>query len=104
MPDRVLLRRRRPAQLFATKEARRQRRHELNLYCSAGRRLRMADIFISFKTDDTPRVQAVYDGFRGRGLTVFWSNDIPIGAPNYQAIIKDEGAGGCRGLDEPLGP
>jgi formylglycine-generating enzyme required for sulfatase activity len=50
----------------------------------------MADIFISFKTDDTPRVQAIYDGFRARGLTVFWSNDIPKGAPNYQAIIKDE--------------
>ena len=50
----------------------------------------MADIFISFKTDDTPRVQAVYDGFRARGLTVFWSNDIPKGVPNYQAIIKDE--------------
>jgi formylglycine-generating enzyme required for sulfatase activity len=50
----------------------------------------MADIFISFKTDDTPRVQAIYDGFRARGLTVFWSNDIPIGAPNYQAIIAHE--------------
>ena len=50
----------------------------------------MADVFISFKTDDTPRVQAVHDGFRARGLTVFWSNDIPKGAPNYQAVIKDE--------------
>jgi formylglycine-generating enzyme required for sulfatase activity len=50
----------------------------------------MADIFISFKTDDTPRVQAIYDGFRARGLTVFWSNHIQPGAPNYQAIIKDE--------------
>jgi formylglycine-generating enzyme required for sulfatase activity len=50
----------------------------------------MADIFISFKTDDTPRVQAIYDGFRARGLTVFWSNHIPAGAPNYQAIIKNE--------------
>ncbi len=50
----------------------------------------MADIFISFKTDDTPRVQAIHDGFRARGLTVFWSNDIPKGAPDYQAIIKDE--------------
>lgn len=50
----------------------------------------MADIFISFRTDDTPRVQAVHDAFRARGLTVFWSNDIPKGAPNYQAIIKDE--------------
>jgi formylglycine-generating enzyme required for sulfatase activity len=53
-------------------------------------RFHMADIFISFKTDDTPRVQAIYDGFRARGLTVFWSNDIPAGALNYQAIIKDE--------------
>jgi formylglycine-generating enzyme required for sulfatase activity len=50
----------------------------------------MADIFISFKTDDTPRVQAIHDGFRARGLTVFWSNDIPIGAPNYQAVIAHE--------------
>jgi formylglycine-generating enzyme required for sulfatase activity len=50
----------------------------------------MADIFISFKTDDTPRVQAIYDGFCARGLTVFWSNDIPKGAPDYHAIIKAE--------------
>lgn len=50
----------------------------------------MADIFISFKTDDTPRVQAIYDGFRARGLTVFWSNDIPKGAPDYHGIIKAE--------------
>lgn len=50
----------------------------------------MADIFISFKTDDTPRVRAIYDGFRARGLTVFWSNDIPAGAPDYHAIIKAE--------------
>jgi hypothetical protein len=41
----------------------------------------MADIFISFKTGDTPRVQAIHDGFRARGLTVFWSNSIPIGLP-----------------------
>jgi formylglycine-generating enzyme required for sulfatase activity len=50
----------------------------------------MADIFISFNTDDTARVQPVFDGFRSRGLTVFWSNDIPPGSPNYQAIIKAE--------------
>jgi formylglycine-generating enzyme required for sulfatase activity len=50
----------------------------------------MADIFISFKTDDTPRVQAILNGFRARGLTVFWSNDIPAGAPDYHAIIKAE--------------
>ena len=50
----------------------------------------MADIFISFKTEDTQRVRPIYDGFRGRALSVFWSNDIPKGAPNYQAIIKEE--------------
>ncbi|MGO9485535.1 MAG: hypothetical protein ACLPX9_13255 [Rhodomicrobium sp.] len=36
-------------------------------------------------------LQAVYDGFRARGLTVFWSNDIPKGAPGYHAIIKSCG-------------
>ena len=50
----------------------------------------MADIFISFRTDDTPRVQPVYDAFRARGLSVFWSNDIPDGAARYQAIIIEE--------------
>ena len=50
----------------------------------------MADIFISFKTDDTPRVQAVYDGFRARGLTVFLVQRYPQGAPDYHAIIKAE--------------
>jgi hypothetical protein len=50
----------------------------------------MADIFIALKTEDTPRVQSIYDGFTSRGLTVFWSNDIQKGAPNYQAIIKEE--------------
>ena len=50
----------------------------------------MADIFISFKTEDTRRVQPVHVGFRARGLSVFWSNDIPKGALNYQATIREE--------------
>jgi len=50
----------------------------------------MADVFISFKTDDTSRVQAVHDGFRASGLRVFWSNDIPKGAADYQVFIKAE--------------
>jgi hypothetical protein len=50
----------------------------------------MADVFISFRTDDTPRVKPIRDAFLARGLTVFWSNDIPKGAPNYQAVIKEE--------------
>lgn len=50
----------------------------------------MADIFISFSTRDTERIQAIYDAFVARGLTVFWSNSIPTGAPDYQDIIEDE--------------
>jgi formylglycine-generating enzyme required for sulfatase activity len=50
----------------------------------------MADIFISFKTEDTRRIQPVHDCFRARGLSVFWSNDIPKGALNYQATIREE--------------
>ncbi len=50
----------------------------------------MADIFISFSTADTARVRPIYDAFKARGLTVFWSNDIPAGAPDYHAVIKDE--------------
>jgi formylglycine-generating enzyme required for sulfatase activity len=50
----------------------------------------MADLFLSFRTDDTPRVRSFYDAFRGRGFSVFWSNDIPTGASRYQAIIIEE--------------
>jgi hypothetical protein len=50
----------------------------------------VADIFVSFRTGDTERVQPIYDALLARGLTVFWSNAIPTGAPNYQAIIEDE--------------
>lgn len=50
----------------------------------------MADVFISFKTTDTARVAQVRDAFRARGLSVFWSNDIAPGEPNYQLLIKDE--------------
>jgi hypothetical protein len=50
----------------------------------------VARVFISFKTDDTPRVRPIYDSLRAEGMTVFWSNDIPTGSPNYQAIIKAE--------------
>src|SRR5215475_653234 len=50
----------------------------------------MARVFISFKTDDTPRVRPFFDSLRAEGMTVFWSNDIPTGSPNYQAIIKAE--------------
>jgi hypothetical protein len=50
----------------------------------------VADIFISFRTGDTERVQPIYDAFVARGLTVFWSNAIPPGAPNYQTIIEAE--------------
>ncbi len=50
----------------------------------------MTDIFISFRTDDTWRVQPIYEALRARGLSVFWSNDIPKGASNYQDVIIEE--------------
>lgn len=50
----------------------------------------MADVFVSFSTTDTSRVRPLVDGFRGRRLSVFWSNDIPKGAPDYHAIIRHE--------------
>jgi hypothetical protein len=50
----------------------------------------MADIFLSFRTEDTERVQPIYDAFVARGLRVFWSNAIPKGAANYQTIIEDQ--------------
>jgi TIR domain-containing protein len=50
----------------------------------------VADVFISFRTGDTERVQPVYNALGARGLTVFWSNAIPTGAPNYQTIIEAE--------------
>ena len=50
----------------------------------------MADIFVSFKTDDKPRVQPIVDAFRGLELKVFWSDDIPKGASSYQKHIAKE--------------
>ena len=50
----------------------------------------MADVFISFATKDAARVQPFVDGCREAGLTVFWSNDIPPGAADYQRIIRHE--------------
>ena len=50
----------------------------------------MANIFMSFKTDDTGRVQPIYDAFKAHGYSVFWSNNIRKGAPDYQAIIRKE--------------
>jgi hypothetical protein len=32
---------------------------------------KMADVFISFRTDDTARVKPIREGFLARGLTVF---------------------------------
>ena len=48
----------------------------------------VVDVFISFKTSDTDRVRPFHDGFRARGLAVFWSNDIATGSSDYQAIIR----------------
>jgi hypothetical protein len=50
----------------------------------------MTDIFVSFATADTLRVQPIVDGFRQLGMSVFWSNDIPKGAVDYHAVIKQK--------------
>lgn len=50
----------------------------------------MADVFISFATSDATRVGVVADALRERGISVFWSMEIPKGAPDYHAVIKAE--------------
>lgn len=55
----------------------------------------MADLFISFSTADTIRVQPIIDQLRASGLSVFWSNDIPTGSTNYQNIIIEEIRDAC---------
>jgi hypothetical protein len=49
----------------------------------------MTDIFISFKSSDTPQVGVIRELLRARGHSIFWSNDIPTGAENYQTVIID---------------
>ena len=39
----------------------------------------MSDIFISYKTEDRPRVAPLVAAFREAGLDVWWDQDIPAG-------------------------
>lgn len=50
----------------------------------------MADVFISFATVDTPRIQLIWDSLRARGISVYWSNDLQKGDPNYQSTLEKE--------------
>jgi hypothetical protein len=41
----------------------------------------MADVFISYKTGDRPRVQRLVQGLRAEGLGIWWDQDIALGEP-----------------------
>ena len=49
----------------------------------------MADVFISYKSDDRTDVQRLVVGLRAHDLAVWWDQDIPPGAP-WEATIERE--------------
>src|SRR5579862_8929732 len=49
----------------------------------------MAQVFISYKSDDRPRVQRLVQGLRANGLAVWWDQDIAPDAP-WEATIERE--------------
>jgi hypothetical protein len=49
----------------------------------------MADVFISYKSDDRPQVQPLVMGLRAHGLSVWWDQDIAPDAP-WELTIERE--------------
>jgi hypothetical protein len=49
----------------------------------------MAEVFISYKTDDRPQVQPLVRALRAEGVTVWWDQDIGPGAP-WELTIETE--------------
>jgi len=49
----------------------------------------MAEVFVSYKREDHPAVQPLVQGLRGRGLTVWWDQDIEPTAP-WELTIERE--------------
>jgi hypothetical protein len=47
----------------------------------------MADVFVSYKSADRPRVQPLVLALRAEGLSVWWDQDIPAGAP-WESTIE----------------
>jgi hypothetical protein len=49
----------------------------------------MADLFISYKSDDRPQVQLLVMALRKHGFSVWWDRDIEIDAPWEQTIERE---------------
>jgi TolB-like protein/Flp pilus assembly protein TadD len=49
----------------------------------------MADVFLSYKREDAPKVRKLVDALRGAGLDAWWDEDIPGGA-QWEATIEKE--------------
>jgi hypothetical protein len=49
----------------------------------------MSDVFLSYKRENSSKVQYLIDGFRGAGLNVWWDQDIAPDAP-WEATIERE--------------
>jgi TolB-like protein/tetratricopeptide (TPR) repeat protein len=52
----------------------------------------MADVFLSYKREDSAKVRKLVAALRGRGLDVWWDEDIPASAPWEATIEKELGA------------
>src|SRR5690348_2927627 len=47
----------------------------------------MADVFLSYKREDAPRVRKLVGALRSAGLDAWWDEDIPAGA-QWEATIE----------------
>ena len=55
----------------------------------------MSDVFISYKSEDRPRVEAIVDGLRQAGLSVWLDVETPGGASWRQTIDEQLEAARC---------